>query len=59
MYQIELETPRGILRFNIENIKELNKLLEEHPDYSGVKAKQIKKEIKKWLWKKWITLFKK
>lgn len=52
MYQVEIETPRGILKFNIENIKELNKLLEDHPDYSGVKAKQIKKEIKKWLWKK-------
>jgi len=47
MYEIEIETPRGILRFNIENIKELNKILEENPDYSGVKAKQIKKEIKK------------
>ena len=46
MYEIELETPRGILRFNIENIKELNKLLEDHPDYSGVKAKQLKKENK-------------
>ncbi len=46
MYQIEIETPRGILRFNIENIKELNKLLEEHQDYTGVKAKQLKKEKK-------------
>ena len=25
----------------------LNKLLEEHPDYTGVKAKQLKKELKK------------
>lgn len=47
MYEITIETPKGILKFNIENIKELNKLLEDHPDYSGVKAKQIKKEIKK------------
>ena len=46
MYEITIETPKGILKFNIENIKELNKLLEENPDYSGVKAKQIKKEIK-------------
>lgn len=27
--------------------EEVIKLLEDHPDYSGVKAKQIKKEIKK------------
>lgn len=47
MYEITIETPKGILKFSIENIQELNKLLEENPDYSGVKAKQIKKEIKK------------
>ena len=47
MYEIEIETPKGILKFNIENIQELNKLLEEHPDYTGVKAKQIRKELKK------------
>lgn len=47
MYQIEIETPKGILKFSIENIQELNKLLEEHQDYTGVKAKQIKKELKK------------
>ena len=47
MYEIEIETPKGTIKFSIENIQEFNKLLEEHPDYSGVKAKQIKKEIKK------------
>lgn len=47
MYQIEIETPKGILKFSIENIQELNKLLEEHPDYTGVKAKQLKKEPNK------------
>ena len=47
MYEIELETPKGILKFNIENIQELNKILEEHQDYTGVKAKQIRKELKK------------
>jgi hypothetical protein len=47
MYQVEIETPKGILKFSIENIQELNKLLEEHQDYTGVKAKQLKKEIKK------------
>lgn len=46
MYEIEIETPKGILKFSIENIQELNKLLEEHQDYTGVKAKQIKKEKK-------------
>lgn len=47
MYEIEIETPKGILKFSIENIQELNKLLEEHQDYTGVKAKQIRKELKK------------
>lgn len=47
MYEVELETPKGILKFSIENIQELNKLLEEHQDYTGVKAKQIRKERKK------------
>lgn len=47
MYQIEIETPKGILKFSIENIQELNKILEEHQDYTGVKAKQIRKELKK------------
>ena len=47
MYEIELETPKGILKFSIENIQELNKILEEHQDYTGVKAKQIRKELKK------------
>lgn len=46
MYEIELETPKGTIKFSIENIQELNKLLEEHQDYTGVKAKQIRKEIK-------------
>ena len=47
MYEIEIETPKGILKFSIENIQELNKILEEHQDYTGVKAKQIRKELKK------------
>jgi hypothetical protein len=47
MYEITIETPKGILKFSIENIQELNKILEEHQDYTGVKAKQLKKEIKK------------
>lgn len=46
MYEVEIETPKGTLRFNIENIQELNKLLQEHQDYTGVKAKQKRKEIK-------------
>ena len=45
MYEITIETPKGILRFNIDNIKELNKLLEEHQDYTGVRAKRLVKEI--------------
>ena len=52
MYEIEIETPKATIKFNIENLKELDKYLIKYPDYSGVKAKQIKKEIKKWLWKK-------
>ena len=46
MYEVEIETPKGTLRFSIENIQELNKLLQEHQDYTGVRAKQIRKEIK-------------
>ena len=47
MYEIELETPKGNIRFNLESLKELDKYLLKYPDYTGVRAKQLKKEIKK------------
>lgn len=47
MYEIEIETPKGNIKFNIENLKELDKYLIKYPDYTGVRAKQLKKEIKK------------
>ena len=47
MYQIEIETPKGNIRFNLESLKELEKYLLKYPDHTGVKAKQLKKEIKK------------
>ena len=47
MYEITIETPKGNIRFNIESLKELDKYLIKYPDYTGVKAKQLKKEIKK------------
>ena len=47
MYEITIETPKGNIRFNLESLKELDKYLLKYPDYSGVKAKQLKKEIKK------------
>ena len=49
MYEIEIETPKGNIRFNLESLKELDKYLLKYPDYTGVKAKQLKKEIKKWI----------
>ena len=47
MYEIEIETPKGTIRFNLESLKDLTKYLLKYPDYTGVKAKQLKKEIKK------------
>ena len=47
MYQVEIETPKGNIKFNIESLKDLTKYLLKYPDYTGVKAKQLKKEIKK------------
>ena len=47
MYKVELETPKGNIKFNLESLKDLTKYLLKYPDYTGVKAKQLKKEIKK------------
>ena len=47
MYEITIETPKVNIRFNLESLKELDKYLLKYPDYTGVKAKQLKKEIKK------------
>ena len=47
MYDITIETPKGNIRFNLESLKDLTKYLLKYPDYTGVKAKQLKKEIKK------------
>lgn len=47
MYEITIETPKGNIRFNLESLKDLTKYLLKYPDYTGVKAKQLKKEIKK------------
>ena len=41
MYEIEIETPKGTITFNICKIEELNKYLVIHPDYTGVKVKKI------------------
>ena len=47
MYEITIETPKGNIRFNLESLKDLTKYLLKYPDYTGVKAEQLKKEIKK------------
>jgi len=47
MYEITIETPKGNIRFNLESLKELDKYLLKYSDYTGVKAKQLKKETKK------------
>ena len=47
MYEITIETPKGNIKFNLESLKDLTKYLLKYPDYTGVKAKQLKKEIKK------------
>ena len=47
MYEITIETPKGNIRFNLESLKDLTKYLLKYPDYTGVRAKQLKKEIKK------------
>ena len=51
MYEITIETPKGNIRFNLESLQDLTKYLLKYPDYTGVKAKQLKKEIKKWILK--------
>lgn len=47
MYEIEIETPKGTIKFNIESLKELEKHLLKYPERTGVKAKQLKKEKKR------------
>lgn len=49
MYEIEIETPKGILKFSIESLKDLTKYLLKYPDYTGVRAKQLKKEKKQYV----------
>lgn len=44
MYEITIETPKGNIRFNLESLKDLTKYLLQYPDYTGVRAKQLKKE---------------
>ena len=44
MYEITIETPKGNIKFNIESLKDLTKYLLQYPDYTGVRAKQLKKE---------------
>ena len=46
MYEITIETPKGNIKFNLESLKELTKYLLQYPDYTGVRAKQLKKEKK-------------
>ena len=45
-YEITIETPKGNIKFNLESLKELTKYLLQYPDYTGVRAKQLKKEKK-------------
>lgn len=44
MYEITIETPKGNIKFNLESLKELEKYLLKYPDYTGVRAKQLKKK---------------
>ena len=46
MYQVEIETPKGTITFNIWKIEELGKYLVIHPDYTGVKVKRLTKGAK-------------
>lgn len=46
MYEITIETPNGNIKFNLESLKELEKYLLKYPEYTGVRAKQLKKEKK-------------
>ena len=44
MYELEIETPKGTIKFNIENLDNLEKYLIKYPDYTGIKAKRLVKE---------------
>lgn len=47
MYEIEIETPRGNIKFNLESLKELEKYLIKYPDYIGVRATRKPDKVKK------------
>ena len=47
IYEIEIETPKGIIKFNIENLDNLEKYLNKYPDDTGIKAKRLVKERNK------------
>lgn len=46
MYKVTLETPRGILEFNIQALQELEQIILENPDYTGITATQEKPKVK-------------
>jgi len=47
MYKVLVETPRGIFEFIINDIQELEGILLENLDYTGVSARRIEdKRIK-------------
>lgn len=47
MYEVEIETPKGNIKFNIESLKDLTKYLLKYPDYTGVRATRVPDKVKK------------
>ena len=46
MYKVTLTTPRGVLEFNIQALQELEQILLENLDYTGITATQEKPKVK-------------
>ena len=46
MYKVTLTTPRGVLEFNIQALQELEQIILENPDYTGITATQEKPKVK-------------
>ena len=38
MYEIEIKTPEGIFKYEKEDVAEIEKIIQDHPDYEEVKA---------------------
>lgn len=45
-YKIEIKTPDGVYTYEKEDLNNLDLLLQEHPDYDSLQAKEVEENEK-------------